>query len=91
MTKFAKIDYGYGIAKFWGDFDEASCERAFYEKANQCFGIRKSIAGFSIVEMNDSPLPPPWASLAGAAWVLRHSGDTIVWDADGEKIKTEWD
>ena len=91
--KKAEIDYGDGgKAEFWGDFDESSVQRSFYQHANQCFGIRKSIMGFTLLSLEDSELPEPWNKLEGAAVVLKHSGgDTIIWDAAGEKIKSEWD
>jgi hypothetical protein len=88
----AVIDYGYGIAHLWGDFTEETVKRAFYHHANQCFGIRKSIMGFTLDSIEEAALPDPWAKLDGAATVLKHSGgDTIVWNADGDKIKSEWD
>lgn len=87
----AEIDYGYGTANFWGSFDRETVKREFYHFANQCFGIRKSISQFALVSIEPSALPDPWAKFAGAATVLKHSGDTIVWDAAGEKIKSEWD
>lgn len=93
MTRYAEIDYGDGgTAELWGDFDEMSVERAFMHHANQCFGIRKSIMGFRLISMSGAPIPDPWARMEGAATVLKHSGgDTIVWNAAGEKIKSEWD
>lgn len=90
---YAKIDYGFGIAELWGEFDINTVKREFYEKANQCFGIRKSISGFELLSFGEHEgLPSPWNSMEGAATVLKHSGgDTIVWNALGEKIKSEWD
>lgn len=90
-TTFAEIDYGYGIARFWGPFDAETVERNFYRKANQCFGIRKSIAKADIITMCPEKLPDPWAKFPGAAWVLMHNNDIIVWDDAGDKIKSEWD
>lgn len=90
-THFAEIDYGYGTAKFWGQFDQDTVERAFYRFANQCFGIRKSISRCTILQLDESGIPEPWSKMEGATTVLQHSGDTIVWNADGEKIKSEWD
>lgn len=89
----AEIDYGHGRATLWGSFDRNVVESEFYRKAGECFGIRKSISGCTILNFDEaSELPDPWRNFAGAATVLKHSGgDTIVWDAEGEKIKSEWD
>ncbi|CDO37628.1 hypothetical protein [Novosphingobium sp. KN65.2] len=89
---YAEIDYGYGTAQIWGDFDASSVERFFMQHANQCFGIRKSIAKVEMTLIGEKPLPMPWADLRDASTVLKHSGgDTIVWNSKGEKIKSEWD
>lgn len=90
--KYALIDYGDGdIAELWGSFTGEDVELFFERHARQCFGIRKSISDFILLGMRESSLPEPWASMAGAATVLKHSGDVIVWNAAGEKIKSEWD
>lgn len=90
---FAKINYGgNAVAEFWGNFPESDMQEAFYRHANQCFGIRKSIMGFTLLRYDaDQNLPEPWNKIEGAATVLKHSGDTIVFGTDGEKIKSEWD
>ena len=90
-TMHAEIDYGFGQADFWGTFTQETVERSFMEKANQCFGIRKSISDFVLISMEPDSLPKPWADLPGAATVLKHDGDTIVWNGEGEKIKSEFD
>jgi len=88
----ADIDYGEGDkAQLWGDFTNETVEAVFMEKAGQCFGIRKSILGFTLDCIEPAELPDPWRQMAGAATVLKHSGDTIVWNGAGEKIKSEWD
>jgi hypothetical protein len=88
----AEIHYGTGTAKLWGKFSEANVERFFMSHANQCYGIRKSISGFKLVALVPcESLPDPWGKFPGASTVLSHSGDVIVWGADGEKIKSEWD
>jgi hypothetical protein len=92
MTSYALIDYGFGRARFWGEFDPDSVERVFMNHANECFGIRKSISDFKLLEYKASEdLPSPWNKFEGATTMLKHSGDTIVWNADCEKIKSEWD
>ena len=90
--RYARINFGCGVAELWGDFDVASVEEFFERHASQCFGIRKSITDFRLehIELADH-IPPPWGRLPGAVTMLSHSGDTIVWDAEGEKIKSEWD
>ena len=87
----AVINYGDAEADLWGSFNEETVEDFFYRHANQCFGIRKSILSFALVDIEPSPLPSPWDRFEGAATVLQHSGDTIVWNAAGEKIKSEWE
>jgi len=87
----ADIDYGGPTAVFYGDFTAETVKAEFYDKANQCFGIRKSIMGFRLISIEAAELPEPWCKLEGAATMLKHSGDTIVWNAAGEKIKSEWD
>lgn len=91
--KEAEIYYGHGTAKMWGTFDAETVERFFYQHANQCFGIRKSISDFRLISMAPATsLPEPWSKMEGATTVLKHSGgDTIVWNDKGEKIKSEWD
>ena len=89
---FAKIDYGNAIAKLWGTFSKDEAEAFFMRHANQCFGIRRSIMGFELLEYEeDALLPSPWGRLEGAVTMLKHSGATIVWDHNGEKIKSEFD
>lgn len=92
---YAEINYGFGNARFWGQFkDDKELRIRFHELANQCFGIRKSIAGYEVtkLDLENDELPNPWHLIEGATTVLKHSGgDTIVWGADGKKIKSEWD
>ena len=88
----AMINYGFGVAELIGDFTEETAERFFMKHANQCFGIRKSIADFKILTFDgDAGLNEFWSKIEGAKTMLKHSGDTIVWNSKGEKIKTEWD
>jgi hypothetical protein len=92
MTSYARIDYGNGRAQLWGTFDAKSVNGIFHKYAGQCFGIRKSLEAFILLEFRpDTPLPEPWNTMPGAATILKHSGDTIVWNKAGEKIKSEWD
>ena len=88
----AHIDYGSGYADLWGRFNAETVERAFYHHANQCFGIRKSIMRFELLSIEPSGMPAPWSLLPEADVMLKHTGgDTIVWNAAGDKIKSEWD
>jgi hypothetical protein len=91
--RFCLINYGFGLASFYGHFpDRESVEQEFYEKANQCFGIRKSIAGYDLLEFQEPLIEPQeFVDYPTATHVLKHSGDVIVWGPDGEKIKSEWD
>lgn len=89
---YAKIDYGSVTAELWGSFEKEKTENFFMKHANKCFGIRKSIMGFNILEFDaEKSLPEPWSLMEGAKTVLQHSVDTIVWDENDEKIKSEWD
>jgi hypothetical protein len=93
-VNYIEIDYEHGTAKLWTK-DELSTENwdnRFYHYASQCFGIRKSIGETTILcgPLPDD-MPKPWCDLPDAHTLLQHSGDTIVWDIKGEKIKTEWD
>jgi hypothetical protein len=89
----ATINYTFGIAQIWGDFTEETAINFFGRLANQCFGIRKSWTDPKVVNIETCDgLPGFWGTVDGATAMLQHSGgDTIVWGADGEKIKTEFD
>lgn len=80
------IDYKYGTAKLYTPSED--WEGRFYELAGQCFGIRKSIGDVSLISTNtDSPK----YKIEGEFERLEHHGDVIIWDENGEKIKSEWD
>lgn len=80
------IDYGFGVAKLYTPRED--WRSRFYELADQCFGIRKSIAYANLIgEYSESPRDP----LPGEYERLEHNGDVIVWNEAGEKIKSEWD
>lgn len=84
------IDYEYGIAKF--TFPKtANAISEFEIHASECFGIRKSIGECTVISESDvEEFPPKWASGESYA-ILSHNGDVIIWDKDGNKIKSEWD
>ncbi len=84
-----EIDYEYGKAKLW---TPDNSWRRFYDLAGQCFGIRKSIGETKLIKQSEDDIPKPWVLLKDVSEVLEHSGgDTIAWNSDGEKIKSEWD
>ena len=89
------IDYGWSTAKMWSPVSPDIATERFMQLANQCFGIRKSITETpTIKSVTEEPLPEPWAKMHGAHEVLMHNPpfeDVIVWDAEGNKIKSEWD
>jgi hypothetical protein len=88
----AVIDYGYGVANFWGRFPAETVENIFMEHASQCFGIRKSIAGFRLASIEPASFPKVFGvDPEQIALVLDHSGDRIVWNDADNKIKSEWD
>jgi len=89
---YARINYGFGIAQLWGDFNADTVEKAFYKHANQCFGIRKSIMGCTVEELEEREVPKVFGVRSDRiAVVLKHSGDTIVWGKSGKKLKSEFD
>ena len=85
-----QIDLGFSIARLYTR-ETKSPKNVFLHFANECFGIRKSIMKREIVSTTVSEIQKPWSLLEGAAVVLQHNGDTIVWDNKGEKIKNEFD
>lgn len=89
----ATVDYGFGQARLWGNFSREEVEKKFYHYANQCFGIRKSIAGCTLMSFEEGVNLPEVFGVAPEkmAVVLKHNGDTIVWDDKDKKIKTEFD
>lgn len=89
--RLAKIDYGFGVAEFWSRATDAELERTFMLHANQCFGIRKSVCKFHVVKVTVAELPEFWRQIPNASVLLKHNGDTILFDSDGNKIKSEWD
>jgi len=80
------IDYEYGISKLYTPNED--WEERFYELANQCFGIRKSIGEVRLISKEDEK---PLGVLDGEHERLEHNGDVIIWDKKGEKIESEWD
>jgi len=80
------INYGFGVARLYTPSED--WKGRFFALANQCFGIRKSIGGVQLMEKDD--VEPP-QKLNGEYERLEHSGDVIVWDDEGEKIKSEWE
>jgi hypothetical protein len=97
MMLRADIDYGDGgKASLWTpNLTEDNIEQLFYHFANQCFGIRKSITGFSLLALEEDIMPEPYSQLPDATIMLKHGGDhipdIIVWNSTGQKIKSEWD
>ena len=80
-----KIDYEYGEAVVVNQTnDPKEVLEDFYEKAGQCFGIRKSIGEVEITSTNEIG--------SGELTILSHSGgDTIVFDKENNKLVSEWD
>lgn len=86
------IDYEFGVANLWTPVEEPLVVPHFQSLANQCFGIRKSVGITKIISVESSEIPKPWSLLKDAKYMLTHSGgDIIVWDSDGNKIKSEFD
>ena len=85
MKKY-KIDYEYGIAFLYTPSED--WKNRFDELASQCFGIRKSIGETVLISKEDAE---PQDKIEGEYERLEHSGDLIIWNEAGEKIKSEWD
>lgn len=81
-----KIDYTYGIANLYTPNE--NWKDRFYDLADQCFGIRKSIGIVTLLETTNEKTK---YKLVGEYERLEHHGDIIVWNKKGEKIKSEWD
>lgn len=72
------IDYGFGKAILYTPHDP---EERFYALASTCFGIRKSIAGCSVIKAEEA---------ACADYErLEFSGDVYVWREDGARKMLE--
>ena len=81
------INYGFGVAYLWTP--DQDWESRFVELAGQCFGIRKSITQIKLIDKKSAE---PRDLMDGEYERLETSwGDTIIWDKDGNKIKSEWD
>lgn len=80
------IDFEEGIAHLYTQ--DKDWEERFYHLANQCFGIRKSIAEVELLCSSDVN---PTGMIPKEVERLEHSGDLIIWDKEGNKIKSEWD
>ena len=80
------IDYGHGKAELYTPSE--NWEGRFHVLASQCFGIRKSIAKAELIKQEDVQ---PKYLLVGEYERLEHDGDLIVWNEEGNKIKSEWD
>lgn len=80
------IDYEYGIAELYTP--SGHWLNRFRYLAGQCFGIRRSIGTVQLIEATDEQ--PPYL-LQGEHERLCHHSDVIVWDENGNKIKSEWD
>lgn len=81
-----KINYGFGKAKLYTPSEDWYSR--FRALADQCFGIRKSIGLVQLMGMSDERPVDPYP---GEYERLEHNGDVIVWNAEGDKIKDEWE
>ena len=81
-----RIDYEYGRAKLYTPYNE--WEERFYELAEQCLGIRKSIGELTLLSKS---IESPKDKIPGEFERLEHNGDVIIWNAQGEKIKSEFE
>lgn len=80
------IDYEWGIAHLYTASE--NWETRFCELAGQCFGIRKSIGELELIRIEEDDITE---LLDNEYERLEHHGDVIVWNEQGEKIKSEWD
>lgn len=81
-----EIDYGFGCAVLYTP--SVDWKGRFCDLANQCFGIRKSIMCANLISHEDTE---PRQKIDGEHERLEHDGDLIIWNKEGEKIKSEWD
>lgn len=88
-----EIHYEFGKAVLYSPVPPEEALNRFHKLAGQCFGIRKSIGDTNLLSsMPFDGLPEPWCRFQGGHEMLVHSGgDEIIWDAKGNKIKSEWD
>lgn len=80
------IDYENGLAELYTPHED--WEERFYALAHQCFGIRKSIGNVVLINKRDVE---PTDIIKNEYERLEHHQDVIIWDKDGNKIKSEWD
>lgn len=85
MNKYT-IDYEYGVARLYTPSED--WEDRFYDLAGQCFGIKKSIGNVKLIKKEKEQ---PHDKIYFEYERLEHSGDTIIWNDKGKKIKNEWD
>lgn len=89
-----EIDYEWGVGTLWSPVAEAEAAARFEALGGQCFGLRKSMGPVSVLSARPAPIPEPFGSIPGAYEMIEHNAplsDTIVWDAEGNKVKSEWD
>ena len=80
------INYEFGVARLYTPSED--WRERFLALAIQCWGIRKSIGEVTLLRKDDEE---PFGKRLGEFERLEHSGDVIVWNEEGEKIKSEWD
>ena len=80
------INYEYGTAVLYTPRED--WEARFYELADQCFGIRKSIGEVKLINKTNEE---PEDKTDNEYERLEHSGDVIIWDSKENKIRSEWD
>ena len=82
MNKYV-IDYGYGTAQFYTEAtDPVQVRREFYDCANACFGIRKSMSGYEVVcSFSGVELPLPYRGHEATHFLSHSGGDDILFDS----------
>ena len=93
MNKYV-IDYEYGVADFYTDASNPDDVRLeFHTAANRCFGIRKSLGGYRVLESYQNvELPIPYRDKGGTHF-LSHHGDEILFKylgLPGDLDKSWW-
>ncbi len=98
MNKYV-IDYGYGTAHFYTEAaDRAEVKREFFECANACFGIRKSISVYEVrCSFSSVKLPLPFWGHEATHFLSHSGGDDILFDCRFQtpgggwwKLYSEW-
>lgn len=92
MNKYT-INYGYGVADFYCEAtEEKRIITEFYNCANCCFGIRKSITREPSIEKQDHnvELPLPYRDKGATHFLSHGGGDQILFNFSHKFQNSPW-